>query len=107
MRVVLTGEAITRHEAPVHPGDWSLGDVRRVAEGALIVAGGLLSAGERVMAARLAALSGPEGRLWARHTTLSSSTVNASAACRGLTVRWARSSSKRASTAASTSGTSE
>lgn len=66
MRVVLTGEAITRHEAPVHPGDWSLGDVRRVAEGALVVAGGLLSAGERVMAARLAALSGPEGRLWAR-----------------------------------------
>lgn len=71
MRPVLTGEGVTRHEAsdeapPVHPGDWSLGDVRRVAEGALVVAGGLLSAGERVMAARLAALSGPEGRLWAR-----------------------------------------
>ncbi|MCK6522193.1 hypothetical protein L6R49_12205, partial [Myxococcota bacterium] len=76
MRPVLTGEATMRHEpqaetaevaeAPVYPGDWSLGDVRRVAEGALVVAAGLLSAGERVMAGRIAALSGPEGRLWAR-----------------------------------------
>lgn len=54
-------------QEPTPPGGaLALQDIRSVVDGAIAVAGGLLTAGERVMARRIAALEGPAGYLYAR-----------------------------------------
>jgi len=50
----------------VEAGDWALADIQAVVAQVLATDGGLLSAGEAVVARRVLALDGDAGRLWAR-----------------------------------------